>query len=158
MVQLIDEIYAHEKEETRLALKANFTKDGLKDLCADPQAHLYVIIMDRKTVGFLLGWLFHNVFTIYWIYVRKGFRGKGAVKNLLDHLEKDLKEITAEAAAMGTQLYDLMVENNMQGLKIDNKSLSPQLDRWVSIPEDIDEESGFEQLEELECRLSHGQR
>jgi len=93
MGQLIDEIYAHEKEEVRRALKANFTKDGLKELCADPQAQMYVVIMDRKIVAFLLGWLFHNVFTIYWIYVRKGYRGKGAVKNLLDHLEKDLKEI-----------------------------------------------------------------
>jgi len=93
MGQLIDEIYAHEKEETKKTLKANFTKEELKVLCADPQAHIYVVVMDRKIVAFLLGWLFHNVFTIYWIYVRKGYRGKGVVNNLLDHLEKALIEM-----------------------------------------------------------------
>ncbi len=90
MGRLIDEIYAGESEEVRRLLKANYTQEALKELCREPQTHIYVVIVDRKTVAFLFGWLFHNVFTIYWIYVEKEYRGGGIVKKLLAHMEEEL--------------------------------------------------------------------
>ena len=59
-------------------------------MCSEKQTVLYVVTADHKIVGFLFGWLFHNVFTIYWIYVEKKYRGKGAVKLLLSHSEAEL--------------------------------------------------------------------
>jgi len=90
MGRLIDEIYSGESENVRRILKANYTKEGLKEMCGEEQTKLYVVSADRKIVGFLFGWLFHNVFTIYWIYVEKAYRGKGAVKMLLSQTEGDL--------------------------------------------------------------------
>jgi Pyruvate/2-oxoacid:ferredoxin oxidoreductase gamma subunit/GNAT superfamily N-acetyltransferase len=92
MGRLIDEIYAHESEKVRNMLKTNFTRDALKELCAEEQAHLYVVVMDRKIVAFLLGWLFQNVFTVYWMYCRKEYRGKGIAKELLESIEDELKQ------------------------------------------------------------------
>ncbi len=92
MEMLIDEIYALESEKIRKILKANFTREALMELCQDKQALLYITEEKKETVAFVLGWLFHNVFTIYWIYCRKEHRGKGIVKNLLSHLEKRLIE------------------------------------------------------------------
>jgi Pyruvate/2-oxoacid:ferredoxin oxidoreductase gamma subunit/ribosomal protein S18 acetylase RimI-like enzyme len=91
MGKLIDEIYAGETEKVRRILKANYTKDGLKEMCSESQTRMFVVTADRKTVGFLFGWLFHNVFTVYWIYVEKPYRGKGAVKELLSHAEEELR-------------------------------------------------------------------
>ncbi len=90
MSKLIDEIYAGEPEKVRNVLKANYTSDGLKEMCNEKQTVLYVVTADHKIIGFLFGWLFHNVFTIYWIYVEKPYRGKGAVKLLLSHSETEL--------------------------------------------------------------------
>ncbi len=90
MGKLIDEIYAGESEKIRRILKANYTKDGLKEMCGEKQTRMFVVTADRKTVGFLFGWLFHNVFTVYWIYVEKPYRGKGAVNALLAHAEEEL--------------------------------------------------------------------
>ena len=92
MGRLIDEIYAGESDKIRRILKANYTKDGLKELCDEKQTRMFVVTADRKTVGFLFGWLFHNVFTVYWIYVEKPYRGKGAVKALLAHVEEELRD------------------------------------------------------------------
>ena len=46
------------------------------------------------------------------------------------------------------QLYALMKENGIEGLKIDGKNLFPQSQYWASIPEYI-EDDGFSQLEKL---------
>lgn len=92
MGRLIEEIYAHESEDVRKHLKANFTQDALKELCSEKQAQIYVAVTDRKIVAFLLGWIFQNTFTIYWMYCRKEYRGKGIIKDLLNYLENDLKE------------------------------------------------------------------
>jgi Pyruvate/2-oxoacid:ferredoxin oxidoreductase gamma subunit/GNAT superfamily N-acetyltransferase len=90
MVLLIDEIYARESEEVRRVLKANFTNEALKELCADEQAMMVVVGEEGQVVAFLFGWLFHYVFTIYWIYCVKESRGKGVIKDLLAHVEQDL--------------------------------------------------------------------
>ena len=90
MARLIDEIYAGETAKVRKILKVNYTEQGLKDMCAEKQSRLFVVVADRKIVGFLFGWLFHNVFTAYWMYVDKPYRGKGAVRRLLKHIEEDL--------------------------------------------------------------------
>ncbi len=89
---LIDEIYANESEKVRRALKANFTEDGLKELCADEHAVLLVAETEGRVFAFVYGWLFHYIFTMYWIYSLKDFRGRGAVRALLDRLEADLLE------------------------------------------------------------------
>jgi len=63
-------------------------------------------------------------------------------------MKECLADITGEVTALEAQLYDYMIENNTQGIKIDGKSLYPTLKRWVSIPAAI-EEDGFFQLEQL---------
>jgi Pyruvate/2-oxoacid:ferredoxin oxidoreductase gamma subunit/GNAT superfamily N-acetyltransferase len=88
---LIDEIYARESEAVRRVLKANFTADALKELCGDEHAFILVVDVEGRVVAFLFGWLFHYVFTMYWIYSLREFRGRGAVKLLLNSLEADLK-------------------------------------------------------------------
>jgi Pyruvate/2-oxoacid:ferredoxin oxidoreductase gamma subunit/ribosomal protein S18 acetylase RimI-like enzyme len=90
MADLIDEIYARESPEVRAALKANFTGDALKELCADEQARMVVVEVEGNVVAFLFGWLFHYVFTMYWIYCRKEHRARGVVKALLAQVERDL--------------------------------------------------------------------
>jgi Pyruvate/2-oxoacid:ferredoxin oxidoreductase gamma subunit/GNAT superfamily N-acetyltransferase len=90
MEDLIDEIYAGESEDVRQGLKANFTNEALKELCADEQAQMYAVDVDGTVVAFLFGWLFHYVFTMYWIYCRKEHRARGVVKELLAHVERDL--------------------------------------------------------------------
>ncbi len=90
MVLLIDEIYARESEEIRRTLKANFTAEALKEVCKEEQALTYVVEEGGELVAFLYGWLFHNVFTAYWIYCRKPYRAKGVTKSLLDYAEADL--------------------------------------------------------------------
>ncbi len=88
---LIDEIYARESEEVRRILKANFTEGALQELCGDEHSVIHVVEAEGQVVAFLFGWLFHYVFTMYWIYSLKEYRGRGAVKQLLDYLEADLK-------------------------------------------------------------------
>lgn len=90
MEMVIDEIYAREPEKVRLTLKANFTAEALKELCQEEQALLYVVEEGEQIIAFLFGWLFHNVFTIYWIYTLKEYRGRGVVKTLLSYVEKEL--------------------------------------------------------------------
>jgi len=90
MEMVIDEIYAREPEKVRLTLKANFTAEALQELCQEEQALLYVVEEENKIIAFLFGWLFQNVFTIYWIYTLKEYRGQGVVKKLLAHVEKEL--------------------------------------------------------------------
>ena len=90
MDRLIDEIYTGESEKVRRILKANYTKEGLKEMCSEKQTRMFVVTADRRIVGFLFGWLFHNVFTVYWIYVEKPYRGKGAVTALLAYTEEEL--------------------------------------------------------------------
>ncbi|MFC2158222.1 GNAT family N-acetyltransferase [Acidobacteriota bacterium] len=93
MELLIDEIYSKESEKIRRILKANYTQDALIELCQDPQAVVYVVDVDGKLAAFLYGWMFHNVFTIYWIYAHKQYRGRGIIKKLLTDVEKDLTEL-----------------------------------------------------------------
>jgi Pyruvate/2-oxoacid:ferredoxin oxidoreductase gamma subunit/GNAT superfamily N-acetyltransferase len=90
MGMLIDEIYARESAEVRRVLRANFTEDALKELCKDEHAVIHVADADGRVVAFLYGWLFHYIFTMYWIYSLREFRGRGVVKELLDHLEAEL--------------------------------------------------------------------
>lgn len=94
MEKLIEEIYARESAKVRKVLNANFTKDAFKELCRDKQSLLYVAedYKSGKPVAFLYGWLFQNVFTIYWIFSEKEYRGKGAVHRLLRTVEKKLIE------------------------------------------------------------------
>ncbi len=87
---LIDEIYARESDEVRGILKANFTAEALREACRDEQALTYVAEDGGELVAFLYGWLFHNVFTAYWIYCRKPYRAKGVTRALLDFAEADL--------------------------------------------------------------------
>ena len=92
MVMLIDEIYAKESDEVRRALKANFTESALTELCTEENALLDVVEADDgRVVAFTYGWLFHHVYTMYWIYSLKEFRGRGLVKQLLDYLEEQLR-------------------------------------------------------------------
>lgn len=90
MEMLIDEIYVKEPEKIRKILKANFTQNALQELCREEHALIYVVEMDEKIVAFLLGWYFHNVLTIYWLYCLKEYRGQGVIKKLLDHTEKKM--------------------------------------------------------------------
>lgn len=91
---LIDEIYASESDQVRRALKANFTNDALKELCGDEHSVILVAEAEGQVIAFVYGWLFHYIFTMYWIYSVKEFRGRGVVKALLDRLEADLLEKT----------------------------------------------------------------
>tara|TARA_Y100000310_G_C20557474_1_gene751320 strand:+ start:72 stop:1079 length:1008 start_codon:yes stop_codon:yes gene_type:complete len=92
MENVIDETYANESDKIKVALKANFTGEGLDGLLKDKQATVYVVEEGGEVVAFLFGWLFFNVFTVYWIYNSKEHRGKGYIKKLMEHLEKKLVE------------------------------------------------------------------
>jgi len=135
MVKLIDEIYARESQEVRRALKANFTEGALKELCGEEHAVLYVVEAEGRVVAFLYGWFFRYVFTIYWIYSLREFRGKGVVKELLGHAETELRakgcwkfEMYAYAennrflgfsAKLGFS-KGVLIEKSMFGFKIQN--------------------------------------
>jgi Pyruvate/2-oxoacid:ferredoxin oxidoreductase gamma subunit/GNAT superfamily N-acetyltransferase len=133
MDRLIEEIYAHESKDVRKHLKDNFTQDALKELCSEEQAYLHVAVRDRKIVAFLMGWIFQNIFTIYWMYCRQEYRGKGIIKDLLNYLESDLREkrcykIEMYAYAKHNRFLDfssklgfkkgILLKKNMFGLKI----------------------------------------
>lgn len=135
MVRLIDEIYGRESEEVRRVLKANFTAGALKELCAEKQAILYVVEADGRVVAFLFGWFFRYVFTIYWIYSLKEFRGKGVVKDLLGHAETELLakgcwKLEMYAYAENNRFLDfcaklgfskgVLIEKSMFGFKVQN--------------------------------------
>jgi Pyruvate/2-oxoacid:ferredoxin oxidoreductase gamma subunit/ribosomal protein S18 acetylase RimI-like enzyme len=135
MVRLIDEIYAHESDEIRRVLKANFTEDALQELCGEEHALLYVVEADGRIVAFIFGWFFRFVFTIYWIYSLKEFRGKGVVKALLDHAEKELGakgcwKFEMYAYAENNRFLDfsarlgfekgVLIEKSMFGFKVQN--------------------------------------
>lgn len=78
--------------------------------------------------------------------IAKNFKEK---KETAKALKSKLEEINREITIMEGQLYELMTENGIEGLKIDGKSLFPQSLYWASIPADL-ENDGFEQLETLE--------
>ncbi len=90
MVRLIEEIYARESEDVRRVLKANYTNEALRELCSDEQAMMMAVEVDGQVVAFLFGWLFHHVFTIYWLYCVKEHRGRGIIRDLLASVESDL--------------------------------------------------------------------
>ena len=96
MVLLIEEIYAKETDEVRRVLKANFANDALAEMCGEEQARLFVVEDEGRVVAFLYGWLFHHVFSVYWIYCLKPYRGKGAIHKLLAFAEN---EVVCEGAA-----------------------------------------------------------
>ena len=135
MVRLIDEIYARESDEIRRVLKANFTEGALQELCREENGVLYVVEADGRIVAFVFGWFFHYVFTIYWIYSLKEFRGKGVVKALLDHAEKELGakgcwKFEMYAYAENNRFLDfsaklgfekgVLIEKSMFGFKVQN--------------------------------------
>jgi len=135
MVRLIEEIYGRESEEVRRALKANFTAEALKELCVEKQAILYVVEVEGRVVAFLFGWFFRYVFTIYWIYSLKEFRGKGVVKVLLGHAETELRakgcwKLEMYAYAENNRFLDfaaklgfsngVLIEKSMFGFKVQN--------------------------------------
>ncbi len=135
MVRLIDEIYGRESDEVRRALKANFTEGALKELCGEEHAILYVVEADGRVVAFLFGWYFRYVFTLYWIYSLREFRGKGVVKLLLNQAETDLRakgcwKIEMYAYAENNRFLDfssklgfekgVLIEKSMFGFKVQN--------------------------------------
>jgi len=141
---LIDEIYAREAEEVRRALKANFTEGALKELCLDEHSRLYVVESEARIVAFLYGWLFHYVFTMYWIYSLREFRGRGVVRRLLGLLETDLLakgayKIEMYAYAEHNRFLDfssklgfqkgVLIEKSLFGFKIQN------LFKYIAEPE-----------------------
>jgi Pyruvate/2-oxoacid:ferredoxin oxidoreductase gamma subunit/GNAT superfamily N-acetyltransferase len=135
MVRLIDEIYGRESEAVRRALKANFTSEALKEICGEEHAVLYVVEADGRVVAFLFGWFFRYVFTIYWMYSLKEFRGKGAIRDLLAHAEAELRaqgcwKIEMYAYAENNRFLDfcaklgfakgVLIEKSMFGFKVQN--------------------------------------
>lgn len=90
MENLIDEIYKDESEDVRHALKANFTADALKEFCHEEYVVMYLGEIKGDIAAFLFGYLFHGVLTVYWLYVKKKYRGRGLIKELLNHVEQVL--------------------------------------------------------------------
>jgi Pyruvate/2-oxoacid:ferredoxin oxidoreductase gamma subunit/GNAT superfamily N-acetyltransferase len=135
MGRLIDEIYGNESEEVRRVLKANFTETALTELCGEEHAVLYVVEADGRDVAFLFGWYFRYIFTIYWIYSLREFRGKGAVRDLLNYAEAELRakgcwKLEMYAYAENNRFLDfsaklgfvkgVLIEKSMFGFKIQN--------------------------------------
>ncbi|OGD16367.1 MAG: hypothetical protein A2V76_02830 [Candidatus Aminicenantes bacterium RBG_16_63_14] len=135
MVRLIDEIYGRESEEIRRVLKANFTEGALTELCGEEHAVLYVVEVEGRVVAFLYGWFFRYVLTIYWIYSLREFRGKGVVRDLLNHAETELRakgcwKLEMYAYAENNRFLDfcaklgftkgVLIEKSMFGFKIQN--------------------------------------
>lgn len=69
-------------------------------------------------------------------------------KELAQSLKDQLEEINKEIATKEQNLYDLMLENVVDGLKINGKSLSPQLVKWANIPAD-NQNAGFMELRRM---------
>jgi len=148
MVRLIDEIYGRESEEVRRALKANFTEGALQELCREEHAIIYVVEADGRIAAFLFGWYFRYVFTLYWIYSVKEFRGKGVVKLLLNHAETELRakgcwKLEMYAYAENNRFLDfcsklgfkkgVLIEKSMFGFKVQNiyKVIAePDAEKW----------------------------
>ncbi|MGZ5555289.1 MAG: GNAT family N-acetyltransferase, partial [Candidatus Aminicenantales bacterium] len=135
MGRLIDEIYGHESEEVRRVLKANFTEAALTELCGEEHAVLYVAEDDGRVVAFLYGWFFRYVFTIYWVYSQREYRGKGVVRDLLNHAETELRakgcwKLEMYAYAENNRFLDfsaklgftkgVLIEKSMFGFKVQN--------------------------------------
>ena len=135
MELLIEEIYAKETDEVRRVLKANFTNEALTEMCAEDQARMYIVEDEGQVVAFLYGWLFQHVFSIYWIYCLKPFRGKGAVRKLLAFAENETVcegavKIEMWAYAEHNRFLDfcgklgfqkgVLIEKSMFGFKIQN--------------------------------------
>ena len=135
MGRLIDEIYARESAEVRRALKANFTSTALEELCGEEHAVLYVVEDGGRVVAFLFGWYFRYVFTIYWMYSLREYRGKGAIRDLLAHAEADLRakgcwRLEMFAYAENNRFLDfcaklgfskgVLIEKSMFGFKVQN--------------------------------------
>ena len=135
MVRLIEEIYGHESEDVRRVLKANFTETALTELCGEEHAVLYVVEAEGRVVAFLYGWFFRYVFTIYWIYSLREFRGKGVVRDLLSHAEAELRakgcwKVEMYAYAENNRFLDfctklgftkgVLIEKSMFGFKVQN--------------------------------------
>lgn len=135
MELLIEEIYAKETDEVRRVLKANFTNEALTEMCGEEQARVFVIEDGGQVVAFLYGWLFHHVFSIYWMYCRKAYRGKGAVHQLLAFAENEAvcegaTKIEMWAYAEHNKFLDFseklgfkkgqLIEKSMFGFKIQN--------------------------------------
>ncbi len=135
MSRLIDEIYGHESEEVRRVLKANFTEAALTELCGEEHAVLYVAEDDGRVVAFVYGWFFRYVFTIYWVYSQREYRGKGVVRDLLNHAETELRakgcwKLEMYAYAENNRFLDfcaklgftkgVLIEKSMFGFKVQN--------------------------------------
>ncbi|MBM3295962.1 MAG: GNAT family N-acetyltransferase [Candidatus Aminicenantes bacterium] len=147
MGRLIEEIYARESPEVRTALKANFTGEALHELCGDEQSLMFVVEVEGRVVAFLFGWLFHYVFTIYWIYCEREFRAKGIVKDLLAQAEREVVarcgyKVEMYAYAEHNRFLDfcgrlgfrkgVLIEKSMFGFPIQN------IYKWVGDPDKAD--------------------
>ena len=92
MESVIDEVYANEADSIRNVLRANFTGEGLKEMINDKQAIFIVYEIDGNIAAFIFGFLFYKVFTIYWAYSDKAYRGKGLLKEMLEWTEDKLRK------------------------------------------------------------------
>lgn len=69
-------------------------------------------------------------------------------KEYAQTLEDQAKELRAEIAQKEETLYNLMIEQGVGKLNVDGKTLSPTLQYWASIPDNL-KDAGFLQLEAL---------
>ena len=92
MESVIDEVYANEADSIRNVLRANFTGEGLREMINDKQAIFIVYEIDGNIAAFIFGFLFYKVFTIYWAYSDKAYRGKGLLKEMLEWTEDKLRK------------------------------------------------------------------
>ena len=135
MKNLIDEIYAKESVKVRKILKANFTSEALRELCKEKQVLIFTVVMDKRLVAFIYGWLFHNEFTIYWMYCQKEYRNRGIAKKLLNFVEQEMKnkgcyKLEMYAYAKHNKFLDfcyklgfkkgVLINKNMFGIKLQN--------------------------------------
>jgi Pyruvate/2-oxoacid:ferredoxin oxidoreductase gamma subunit/GNAT superfamily N-acetyltransferase len=135
MELLIEEIYARETDEVRRVLKANFTNEALTEMCAEDQARLFVVEDEGQVIAFIYGWLFQHVFSVYWIYCLKPYRGKGAVRKLFAFAENEavcegVTKVEMWVHAEHNKFLDfcgklgfqkgILIEQSMFGVKIQN--------------------------------------
>lgn len=135
MEELIDEIYTKEDKKVRESLKANFTNEGLMSFYGDKQTILYVVEVEGQIVSFLFGWLFLRVFTMYWLFCKREFRGKGTIRFLLVEAEKKLRKLGCQKIEMYAYANHnkflgfceklgfskgILIERSMFGFKIQN--------------------------------------
>lgn len=88
---VIDELHSGDNIKTRQAYKQRYTPARLTELLKHKERVYWVIDLDGKIVGFLLGMKTNGVGYIHWFGMDRKYRGKSLGKSMMNHALKDFE-------------------------------------------------------------------